>query len=77
MIIDFKNVNHRKDYLSVDMKTAISSEGSIFEVGEEVHHEGAEGGSVIQYFVLDSKTMDVKAQTDKGWARISFLYKKN
>ena len=36
MNIDFKNVNHRKDYLSVDKLTAISAEGQLFEVGDIV-----------------------------------------
>ena len=36
MIINFKNVNHRKDYLSVDKLTAISAEGELFEVGDLV-----------------------------------------
>lgn len=32
--VNFKNLNYRKDFLSVDKLTAISSEGDIFEVGD-------------------------------------------
>ena len=51
MNIDFKNVNHRKDYLSVDKLTAISAEGQLFEVGDIVETDDPKlGTSTITHF---------------------------
>ena len=75
MNIDFKNVNHRKDYLSVDKLTAISAEGQLFEVGDIVETDDPKlGTSTITHFTLDEESCDVKAHTEKGWNRICFLY---
>ena len=76
--IDFKQfeVKIRKDYLSVDKETAISSEGEIFSIGDKVKHESqGEEIATIESFSLNEETMDVIAQTNLGTARISFLYK--
>jgi hypothetical protein len=74
MNIDFKNVNHRKDYLSVDKLTAISAEGELFEVGDLVETDDPKlGTSIITHFTLDEESCDVKGHTEKGWNRICFL----
>lgn len=74
--IDFKNIKDRKDYLSVDGLTAISSEGEIFHVGDVVKHESENSDTAkISKFFLNEETMDIIAQTNLGAARISFLYK--
>ena len=77
MEIKFKNINHRKDFISVDEKTAISAHGEIFEVGDIVKHE-SQGDDIatIHSFLLDKESMDVLAQTNLGTARICFIYKK-
>lgn len=54
MIINFKNVNHRKDYLSVDKLTAISAEGELFEIGDLVETDDPKlGKDTITHFTLD------------------------
>ena len=76
MIINFKNVNHRKDYLSVDKLTAISAEGELFEVGDLVETDSSDDGvAKILYFTLDKENCDIKAHTEKGWRCICFIYK--
>jgi hypothetical protein len=74
--IKFKKLQHRKDFLSVDQKTAISAEGEIFEVGDSVKHE-SQGDEIaeIKSFRLNVDSMDVVAQTNLGEARICFIYK--
>lgn len=77
--INFKNVYDRQDYLSVDETTAISSNGEIFHIGDVVKHEDnavADQEATIISFSLNKETMDVIAQTERGTARISFIYKK-
>ncbi len=71
-------LKNRKDYLSVDRTTAISSEGDVFNVGDEVKHEGDNENKVgtISSFSLNHETMDVIAHTEHGHGRISFLYHK-
>lgn len=74
MYIDFENVNHRKDYLSVDKLTAISAEGELFEVGNLVETDDPKlGTATITHFTLDEESCDVRAYTEKGWNRICFL----
>jgi hypothetical protein len=76
MYIDFKNVEHRKDYLSVDKETAISAHGEIFQIGDVVKHESqGDDTAIIQSFSLDEESMDVIVQTNLGTARICFIYK--
>lgn len=74
--INFKDVNNRKDFLSVDGETAISAHGEIFNIGDLVEHEDTEAGQAnIISFELDKKSNDVRANTEKGWARICFITK--
>jgi hypothetical protein len=70
-------LKNRKDFLSVDKLTAISSEGEVFNVTDKVKHSGDKEDKVgiINKFTLNHKTMDVIAHTQHGEARISFLYK--
>jgi hypothetical protein len=73
------SVDIKQDYLNVDNTVAISSEGSIFKVGDTVYHEGSEivgEVGIIEKLYWDKDTCDVMAKTDKGIGRISFLYTK-
>jgi hypothetical protein len=72
-----KQIKYRKDYLSADKKTALSAEGSFFEVGDIVKHEGAPEDEVAQIitFSINWETQDIIAHTSRGEARISYLYK--
>lgn len=77
-MLTFENVEHRKDFLSVDQQTAISAHGEIFKVGDTVNHESQEyETAVIQHFYIDIQNYEVRAQTTKGNAAIVFLYKSN
>jgi hydroxymethylpyrimidine pyrophosphatase-like HAD family hydrolase len=71
-----EQVQNRKDFISVDKKTAISSSGDIFNVGDLVCHEGAKQDQVgtILKFVENQESNEVHAYTEYGWASISFLY---
>lgn len=74
--IQIKDPNLRQDYISMDHKTAISSEGVIFKIGDEVKHEGEseDETAFIKGFRLDYDSNDIVAETTRGHARISFLY---
>lgn len=76
-----KEVKNRKDFLSVDSLTAISSEGDVFNVGDVVCYTGDDEDvtGTIQGFMLNKNTYDVQAivELKNGWevrGRISFLY---
>ena len=75
-MVNFKNIQDRQDYLSVDKLTAISSNGEILHVGDIVKHE-SEGDDLatIKSFKLDEENLEVIACTTKGEAHISFIYK--
>lgn len=74
--IKFDNIENRTDYLSVDKTKAISAHGEIFTIGDLVQHEDTKAGtSTIKSFSLDEESNDVKAHTEKGWARICFIGK--
>jgi hypothetical protein len=75
--VDIKTIKFRKDYLSVDTLTAISSEGEIFEVGDKVKHEGDPLNKIgtIERFHLNLSRNEIEAVTEHGVASISFLYK--
>jgi len=76
MKIQFKEVKHRQDYLSVDKLTAISSNGEILEVGDLVEHDDKEAGTAtIKSFAFDYESNEVLANTEKGFAHISFIFK--
>ena len=70
-------LENRKDFLSVDKLTAISSEGEIFNVGDNVKHEGddEEKIGIISHFTLNEDNLYVVAHTEHGFGSISFLYK--
>lgn len=75
MIIDFKETDNRQDYISIDKKTVISSEGIILKIGDKVKHDSA-GNEIatIKKFTINKESYDIIAHTTKGTARISFLY---
>jgi hypothetical protein len=76
MSVNFKNIEDRRDYLSIDKMTAISSHGEILHVGDSVKHESqGDEIAVIKYFKLNIKSNDIEAMTTKGKAKISFIYK--
>lgn len=66
----------KQDYLNLDETVAISAEGTIFKIGDTVKHDGADENesATISHFSKDFKSYDVIAHTNKGFARISFLY---
>lgn len=71
-------VKNRKDFISVDRLTAISSRGDILNVGDTVKHDSeGDDTAVIESFHPDVATNDVMAQTNLGRARISYLQKAN
>ena len=75
--IYFKDFKHRRDYLSVDEKCAISAHGEIFKIGDVVKHdsEDIKETAIITGFSLNKETNDVVASTTRGTARICFIYK--
>lgn len=76
--IIFNNINNRVDFLSVCGTKAISAHGELFTIGDVVEHEDEEAGiATIERFEFDTESMDVRAYTDKGWARICFISKIN
>ncbi len=67
---------YRKNYLSVDKQTAMTSYGEFFEVGEKVAHEDYEAGvAIINEFIVDVDKNEIKVITDKGYAGLDFLIK--
>lgn len=64
-----------QDFLSADGKTARSSNGEFFSVGETVGHQGADNLAVIERFepVLDRN--EIRVYTNKGYAALAFLVK--
>lgn len=74
-MIDFKEIDDRQDYISIDKKTVISSEGEILKIGSKVKHDSAgDEIAIIKKFTIDKESYDIIAHTTKGTARISFLY---
>ena len=67
----------KQNFLSVDKKTARSSYGEFFTIGEEVGHEGAEDNAVIQGFVEEFDGNEIKVFTSKGHCHLDFLVKLN
>lgn len=65
-----------QNFISVDKKTAISSYGEYFSVGEVVRHEDSGvGEATILSFEADEPFNEVRVITDKGFAHIDFLVK--
>lgn len=67
----------KQDYMNLDKTVAISSEGTIFKIGDVVKHEGSENKdetATISKFTKDLEGLDVIAHTERGFGRISFMY---
>ena len=74
--INLIDINDRRDYISMDHESAISAHGIIFRVGDGVYHDDPDddtGIGIIRGFRFDYNTMNIIAETDKGWSRIVFL----
>jgi predicted hydrocarbon binding protein len=67
----------RQNFLSVDKKTARSSYGEFYTIGEEIGHEGAENWEIatIQGFVEMIEQNEIKVFTSKGTCHLDFLLK--
>ena len=68
----------RQNFLSVDGKTARSSYGEYFAVGETVaHDDDTVGRATIESFepILDRN--EIRVNTNKGYAYLDFLKKLN
>ena len=74
--INFKNVKNRKDFLSIDDKTAISSYGDVFNIGDEVSHKGDISNKKVKIlrFEINKVTQDIIAHYKEGASTISLLY---
>lgn len=69
-------LKYRKNYLSVDKQTAMSSYGEFFEVGEKVTHDDKNVGSaIIISFEMNEDINEIRVITDKGYAGLDFLIK--
>lgn len=66
----------RQNFLSVDKKTARSSEGDYYIIGEECGHEGATDLAIIYGFVEEIDGNEIKVFTSKGHCHLDFLVKK-
>lgn len=64
-------------YLACTGRSAISSHGEEFFIGETVGHQGVIGEetAVIEGFILDPENADIVVQTSKGTCTIEFLLK--
>tara|TARA_R110000772_G_scaffold72323_2_gene157792 strand:- start:1922 stop:2173 length:252 start_codon:yes stop_codon:yes gene_type:complete len=71
-----KEMLTRQNFLSVDKKTARSSEGEFFTIGDECGHEGATDLAVIYGFVEEVDVNEIKVFTSKGHCHLDFLVKK-
>jgi len=68
----------RQNFISVDKKTARNSYDNFFSVGERVWHQDSTAGSAtILSFKADTAKNEVKVNTDKGYAHLDFLIKKD
>lgn len=66
----------RKNFISVDKESALSSYGTRFEVGEEIAHEDGEvGQAIIEAFEAIEEDNEVRVYTNKGWAHLDFIKK--
>ena len=64
------------NYIAANKKTAINTTGEILSVGDVVRHQDSEAGTaVILSFEIDERVGEVKANTDKGYSHIDFIYK--
>jgi hypothetical protein len=68
--------NTKQNFISVDKKTAMSSYGEFFSVGETVRHDDANAGTAtIVSFEPEVDKNEVKVITDKGHTHIDFINK--
>jgi hypothetical protein len=66
----------RQNFLSVNGKTARSSYGEFFEVGELVGHQDTDAGqATVLSFQGIIRENEVKVFTDKGYCHLDFLVK--
>lgn len=65
-------MHKRQNFLSVDKKTARSSYGDYFQIGDEVGHEGADDLAIIYGFVEDFDGNEIKVFTSKGYCHLDF-----
>ena len=66
----------RVNFISVDSKIAIDSDGVIFRIGDKVRHEGATANEigVIEKFSIDEISEEVLVNTDKGFCHLDIIY---
>jgi hypothetical protein len=68
--------NKKQNFVSADHKTAISSDGEYFQVGDIVEHQDVEAGqATIQKFGIENQKHEIIARTDKGYAGLDYLIK--
>lgn len=66
----------KQNFISVDRKTAMTSYGEFFTVGEVVGHEDDTcGDATIESFTLLVNENEIRVETDKGFARLDFIVK--
>ena len=66
----------KQNFISVDSKTARSSYGDFFTVGETVSHEDKEAGKAkILSFSIDEELDEVNVHTEKGSTHLDFIVK--
>jgi len=74
--INKMKIETKQNFISVDGKTARSSYGDFFTIGETVKHEDLEAGiATIISFKPDVESNEVIVNTDEGFAHLDFLVK--
>lgn len=69
-------IQTNQNFLSVDSKTARSSYGEFFTVGEKVAHDDKSAGvAEILSFMMDTNRNEIRVNTTKGYAHLDFLVK--
>lgn len=64
----------KTNYISVDKKSAISSYGETWVVGDRVEHQDKEAGDaeILAFEAVEDRN-EVRVHTTKGYAHIDFL----
>jgi len=65
----------RQNFLSVDKKTARSSLGDYFQIGEKCGYQGAADYAIIYGFVEEIDGNEIKVFTSKGHCHLDFCVK--
>lgn len=66
----------KQNFISIDGKTARSSYGDFFSIGEVVAHQDSEvGEATITSFTGDKAKNEIIVDTTKGFAHLDFLVK--